>query len=158
MTDTQAGLLPCPFCGDENVVFRHERMESSHAGFISCRGCDANGPNTTTWRKTKEDAEAEAVARWNAVPRPSPPASAEVVERVARMVSEHFRGAVGFTHQEDLDRVAFILQASGAVPAVPEMRTHAFVPHPKHPQFCNQCGYPEHERLQHTMLAARPKG
>lgn len=26
---------------------------------------------------------------------------------------------------------------------------HAYEPNKKHPQFCDMCGYPEHEYLQH---------
>ena len=26
---------------------------------------------------------------------------------------------------------------------------HAYVPHPKYPWFCDECGYPERERLKH---------
>ena len=27
--------------------------------------------------------------------------------------------------------------------------THQFMPHPKYPWFCGECGYPEHEKLKH---------
>ncbi len=30
-----------------------------------------------------------------------------------------------------------------------ETTTHLYNPHPKFPWFCDDCGYPEHERLKH---------
>lgn len=38
----------------------------------------------------------------------------------------------------------------------PDHLRHVYQPCPKYPWFCEQCGYPEHERLKHTTSAQAP--
>lgn len=42
------------------------------------------------------------------------------------------------------------VKAELPAPEQPTVPTHAYVPHPKWPWFCKQCGYPEHEILKHA--------
>lgn len=69
MTDTQAGLLPCPFCCQRNCALAPAHTLCDKGWHIECV-CGAKGP--------VKDTIEEAANAWNI--RPSPPASAEVVE------------------------------------------------------------------------------
>lgn len=75
-TTKQTELLPCPFCGTDDLL----GFEQSHEGgwtVVKCRKCGASG---STGRSTTE---AEAVAYWNRRAQSAPePVQGEAVEIV----------------------------------------------------------------------------
>lgn len=87
MTDTQAGLLPCPFCGGEaeRIDFPHDPLDVNAGG--SCISCKKCGASSAVHFDRKENLYSD----WN--DRPSTPASAEVVERAKQLLVEANNGA-----------------------------------------------------------------
>lgn len=88
---SEAGELPCPFCGRRWVRLREYggRRDPAHA-HVECESCRAQGPHLTEWREDKplpqdstewrkatpEELKREAVERWNhALRRPAEPSA-----------------------------------------------------------------------------------
>ena len=59
-----AELLPCPFCGTDNVVLESYKARKGYEAHVQCNGgCMAN-QHTITY-DTLEEAEAKAIEMWN---------------------------------------------------------------------------------------------
>jgi Lar family restriction alleviation protein len=72
-TDTPAELLPCPFCGSDDV----ESYLGRGSAFIRCDdGCGAEGPHC--------DSEPCAIERWNTRARSEPTQAASLDEEKGR--------------------------------------------------------------------------
>ena len=57
-------LLPCPFCGTDNVVLESYKARKGYEAYVQCNGgCMAN-QHTITY-DTLEEAEAKVVEMWN---------------------------------------------------------------------------------------------
>jgi hypothetical protein len=59
--DNPIPLLPCPWCGSENV--EHETFDNDECG-VQCKDCGASGP-TTEWH---ENGLLESIVAWNKGP------------------------------------------------------------------------------------------
>lgn len=77
MSETKSvpDLLPCPFCGDTDIVFSGSAMGS----YFHCRGCMAEGSvvDADDWDKAKQ--------AWNRRAAPAAPSVAELQRRVAEL-------------------------------------------------------------------------
>lgn len=87
MTPTQeAGLKPCPFCQHEVELKSYD--SDGWISYLSCSGCDMQGPVSEFKYGDPEDAKADALERWkSAWPALSPePMQADLRETIAREV------------------------------------------------------------------------
>ena len=62
-------LLPCPFCGNEDIQIWGESTWSRPVSWMYCTECFAKGPRVMLERNEEEDAWTQRVAAsWNARP------------------------------------------------------------------------------------------
>lgn len=115
MTDTQAGLLPCPWC--------HKPLTHGSRKFNPHARCTTEGCFGAKMPVVNTD-QPDEVAAWNT--RPSPPADA--VERAVDAAMKHFHFPAGDARYQAQASVNMrqaitdaIRQASGAAVQVPEI-------------------------------------
>lgn len=68
MTDNNSApeLLPCPFCGDDNIGDWGEATVSQPAKWMYCTSCGSHGPRVVKWRDEEFDAFIDrAREEWN---------------------------------------------------------------------------------------------
>jgi Lar family restriction alleviation protein len=60
-------LLPCPFCGENEVVTEMDHEQGTKWGYAICQYCCARGPETRTGYDASNDApwRHEAIKLWN---------------------------------------------------------------------------------------------
>jgi multidrug efflux pump subunit AcrA (membrane-fusion protein) len=81
----------------------------------------------------------DAVLRWH---------QEQWIKHRVRSGTNAIAGAHMFAHQESIAEISAL--AARELPG----GHHPYVPHPKYPWFCRDCGYPEHERLKHEQSIA----
>jgi len=100
---TAPDLLPCPFCGGENVTTAFDHEQGDKWGYAGCDGCAARGPEVRTGYEREHDApwHSEAIAAWN-TRAPLDEALAEV----ARLLDgvQRIRNEIKVAMRECLDR------------------------------------------------------
>lgn len=70
----------------------------------------------------------------------------EIAPWVAKRYEDTLRSIAAASQDEAVRQMA----EEALLPGVSYTQRHAYKPHRKHPWFCDVCGYPEHESLQHA--------
>ena len=90
-TDFNPTLLPCPFCGNEDIYYAEDSSEC----IIRCDECDFD--LTEPWHLDDDTEGIELVARWNRR-APDPPKDAliaELLEALGALLDLHNQEAEG---------------------------------------------------------------
>lgn len=81
-TPPASALLPCPFCGNDNIEAKDYSGDSSSLASVWCSKCGTHGPEETH--------EGAAIAAWNTRATPSDARRARAVERVAQRIADKY--------------------------------------------------------------------
>lgn len=100
MSEQQEGLLPCPFCGSDDIAFTSNGHESE---FVECMECGSSGPAASGFQATSEawnrraaiEARAAVPSGWR------PIETAPNDEAVLLYGAKRLQMCVGMNHSRD---------------------------------------------------------